>query len=138
MHLGQQCKQGEEGKHRTQSGAPSIWAKCALTTSHPRVDAQAKAGKPSRGREALHSKVTAVGFEPTPLRTGAWSQRLRPLGQTVILSFYIADVIGAALETAFPLTNFFLHSSFSFVLASIFVFVLLLLYIYISLFMFLL
>ena len=29
--------------------------------------------------------VTAVGFEPTPLRTGAWSQRLRPLGQTVIL-----------------------------------------------------
>ena len=30
-------------------------------------------------------KVTAVGFEPTPLRTGAWSQRLRPLGQTVLL-----------------------------------------------------
>ena len=29
------------------------------------------------------SKVTAVGFEPTPLRTGDWSQRLRPLGQTV-------------------------------------------------------
>ena len=28
-------------------------------------------------------KVTAVGFEPTPLRTGALSQRLRPLGQTV-------------------------------------------------------
>ena len=27
--------------------------------------------------------MTAVGFEPTPLRTGAWSQRLRPLGQTV-------------------------------------------------------
>ena len=24
-----------------------------------------------------------MGFEPTPLRTGAWSQRLRPLGQTV-------------------------------------------------------
>ena len=30
-------------------------------------------------------KVTAVGFEPTPLRTGALSQRLRPLGQTVLL-----------------------------------------------------
>ena len=30
------------------------------------------------------AKVTAVGFEPTPLRTGALSQRLRPLGQTVI------------------------------------------------------
>ena len=29
-------------------------------------------------------KVTAVGFEPTPLRTGALSQRLRPLGQTVL------------------------------------------------------
>ena len=29
-------------------------------------------------------KMTAVGFEPTPLRTGAWSQRLRPLGQTVL------------------------------------------------------
>ena len=28
-------------------------------------------------------QMTAVGFEPTPLRTGAWSQRLRPLGQTV-------------------------------------------------------
>ena len=27
--------------------------------------------------------MTAVGFEPTPFRTGAWSQRLRPLGQTV-------------------------------------------------------
>ena len=30
------------------------------------------------------TKVTAVGFEPTPLRTGALSQRLRPLGQTVL------------------------------------------------------
>ena len=29
-------------------------------------------------------QMTAVGFEPTPLRTGAWSQRLRPLGQTVL------------------------------------------------------
>ena len=28
--------------------------------------------------------LTAVGFEPTPLRTGALSQRLRPLGQTVL------------------------------------------------------
>ena len=30
--------------------------------------------------------MTAVGFEPTPLRTGALSQRLRPLGQTVLAS----------------------------------------------------
>ena len=28
--------------------------------------------------------MTAVGFEPTPFRTGALSQRLRPLGQTVL------------------------------------------------------
>ena len=28
--------------------------------------------------------MIAVGFDPTPLRTGAWSQRLRPLGQTVL------------------------------------------------------
>ena len=29
------------------------------------------------------TKVTAVGFEPTPLRTAALTQRLRPLGHTV-------------------------------------------------------
>ena len=29
-------------------------------------------------------EMTAVGFEPTPLRTAALSQRLRPLGQTVL------------------------------------------------------
>ena len=28
--------------------------------------------------------MTAVGFEPTPLRSGALSRRLRPLGQTVL------------------------------------------------------
>ena len=42
----------------------------------------------SRSNDDMHlhpSQMTAVGFEPTPLRTGAWSQRLRPLGQTVIL-----------------------------------------------------
>ena len=32
---------------------------------------------------AAAKTMTAVGFEPTPLRTGALSQRLRPLGQTV-------------------------------------------------------
>ena len=34
-------------------------------------------------KRRCETKMTAVGFEPTPLRTGAWSQRLRPLGQTV-------------------------------------------------------
>ena len=33
-------------------------------------------------------RLTAVGFEPTPLRTGALSQRLRPLGQTVMFRFF--------------------------------------------------
>ena len=33
-------------------------------------------------------QVTAVGFEPTPLRTGALSQRLRPLRQTVMFAGY--------------------------------------------------
>ena len=31
-------------------------------------------------------RTTAVGFEPTPFRTGALSQRLRPLGQTVLVN----------------------------------------------------
>ena len=39
--------------------------------------------------------MTAVGFEPTPLRTGAWSQRLRPLGQTVLMQG-VVHVCGAA------------------------------------------
>ena len=32
----------------------------------------------------VSNQMTAVGFEPTPLRTGALSQRLRQLGQTVL------------------------------------------------------
>ena len=31
--------------------------------------------------------MTAVGFEPTPLRNGALSHRLTPLGQTVLTVF---------------------------------------------------
>ena len=41
-------------------------------------------GPGPRAHARQSRKVTAVGFEPTPLRTGAWSQRLRPLGQTVL------------------------------------------------------
>ena len=33
---------------------------------------------------SARKEMTAVGFEPTPLRTGALSQRLTPLGQTVL------------------------------------------------------
>ena len=39
--------------------------------------------------------MTAVGFEPTPLRTGALSQRLRPLGQTVLV--FITDETRACM-----------------------------------------
>ena len=40
--------------------------------------------------------MTAVGFEPTPLRTGALSQRLRPLGQTVLLIISNCRILGLA------------------------------------------
>ena len=33
-------------------------------------------------------EVTAVEFAPTPVRTGALSQRHRPLGQTVLFAGY--------------------------------------------------
>ena len=44
--------------------------------------------RPHHQQPCCHSScdakgMTAVGFEPTPFRTGALSQRLRPLGQTV-------------------------------------------------------
>ena len=40
-------------------------------------------GESERERER-ETEVTPVGFEPTPFRTGALSQRLRPLGQSVL------------------------------------------------------
>jgi hypothetical protein len=46
--------------------------------------------------------VTAVGFEPTPLRTGALSQRLRPLGQTVLPVVGDREARGCG-EDAWPL-----------------------------------
>ena len=45
--------------------------------------------------------MTAVGFEPTPLRTGAWSQRLRPLGQTVMT--YRHDSLAVCVQISVPL-----------------------------------
>ena len=42
-------------------------------------------------------QVTAVGFEPTPLRTGAWSQRLRPVGQTVMCTRAVVRSCGLEL-----------------------------------------
>ena len=43
---------------------------------------------------SVEEKVTAVGFEPTPFRTGALSQRLRPLGQTVSAYSCAAAAVG--------------------------------------------
>ena len=40
------------------------------------------------------SKMTPVGFEPTPFLNGALSHRLRPLGQSVV----VVDVQTAALQ----------------------------------------
>ena len=56
---------------------------------------QAFSSHPFAGKNAQRLyhvlEMTAVGFEPTPLRTGALSQRLRPLGQTVLnsMAFYV-------------------------------------------------
>ena len=48
---------------------------------------------------AANEQMTAVGFEPTPLRTGAWSQRLRPHGQTVTSQSMCCVVDGNAART---------------------------------------
>jgi hypothetical protein len=40
-------------------------------------------------------EMTAVGFEPTPLRTGALSQRLRLLGQTVLSKAFKGRTVDA-------------------------------------------
>ena len=39
----------------------------------------------------VQQQMTAVGFEPTPLRTGALSQRLRPLGQSVLAALLMCS-----------------------------------------------
>ena len=45
--------------------------------------------------------LTAVGFEPTPLRNGALSHRLRPLGQTVMEAWGRHAVWGVGATAAF-------------------------------------
>ncbi len=66
-------------------------ARAALST-------RAAAPQQRSAPRAVHAtnRVTAVGFEPTPLRTGALSQRLRPLGQTV--SVAVSADAAAALQ----------------------------------------
>ena len=44
--------------------------------------------------------MTPVGFEPTPLRTGALSQRLRPLGKSVLEDVSIAITKYLPIQTA--------------------------------------
>ena len=46
-----------------------------------------------------HLELTAVGFKPTPFRTGALSQRLRPLGQTVMALKPCAELAGREAPT---------------------------------------
>ena len=74
----------------------------------PRVDMY----RAVRWRDYDAHLLTAVGFEPTPFRTGTWSQRLRPLGQTVLVSLVwvlmlmasmlslVAAAAGAGVATA--------------------------------------
>ena len=52
--------------------------------------------------ETRHGMLTAVGFEPTPLRTGALNQRLRPLGQTVFASGHHKTSTVATCPRTFP------------------------------------
>ena len=42
--------------------------------------------------------MTAVGLEPTPLRNGALSHRLRPLGQTVLIEIADACICAATIH----------------------------------------
>ena len=49
-------------------------------------------------------KVTAVEFEPTPLRSGALSHRLRPLGQTVLEEPMKKDDVRVSLVRALVAT----------------------------------
>ena len=64
---------------------------------------------PTTSGNASPAKVTPVGFEPTPLRNGALSHRLRPLGQSVLGStFWHQDICFAALLGEFFLTSRFL------------------------------
>ena len=44
---------------------------------------------PSAVAEQQEAALTAVGFEPTPLRNGALSHRLRPLGQAVFVCIFL-------------------------------------------------
>ena len=74
----------------------------------PRVDMY----RAVRWRDYDAHLLTAVGFEPTPFRTGTWSQRLGPLGQTVLVSLVwvlmlmasmlslVAAAAGAGVATA--------------------------------------
>ena len=64
---------------------------------------------PTTSGNASPAKVTPVGFKPTPLRNGALSHRLRPLGQSVLGStFWHQDICFAALLGEFFLTSRYL------------------------------
>ena len=51
-----------------------------------KIDTKQKKTSPENSGLAMKKEVTAVGFEPTPFRTAALTQRLRPLGHAVDVS----------------------------------------------------
>ena len=68
------------------AGGTPCW--CGGTLHHSQVTAKSPLSHQRQRRPYRapgRNKVTAVGFEPTPLRNGALSHRLRPLGQTVLV-----------------------------------------------------
>ncbi len=82
----QLCKAGCSTRNRSAQNRPRARSNSDKHARNVFVAARQRA--PSATHDVLracylHNSVTAVGFEPTPLRTGALSQRLRPLGQTV-------------------------------------------------------
>ena len=87
--------QGREGA-RNRKGGQRNWPDRMSTDVHGAIDSETGARRKSQGEISVVGRrsasllasfrLTAVGLEPTPLRTGAWSQRLRPLGQTVMWS----------------------------------------------------
>ena len=63
-------------------GLPQRGGVVVLGVVGPRVDMY----RAVRWRDYDAHLLTAVGFEPTPFRTGTWNQRLRPIGHTVLRS----------------------------------------------------
>ena len=77
-------------RRRARESPVGRWWRCrsAAGRCRTRWSAATARGHPSPQQDhlvrAALKRLTAVGFEPTPLRNGALRHRLRPLGQTVL------------------------------------------------------